>query len=123
MPSIGSTRIDDSSSQGQGIVIVANDSLTVSALDVIILSEVVPTGKTWKIQYAEVACRGYGRWKLKVNNIVVGGGLTNALKDHDRTDLPDYFYVSAGQTVEVVYLYSHGPALMPIDVFVGAIEI
>jgi hypothetical protein len=123
MPSIGSTRIDDTSSPGQGIVIVANDSLTVSALEVVVLSEVVPTGKTWKLQYAEVACRGYGRWKLTVDSIVVGGGLTNALKDHDRTDLPDFFYASTGQTVEVIYLYSHGPASIPIDIFIGAVEI
>lgn len=124
MPSIGSTRIDDTSASGRGIVIETTNSISVNPLvESVVLSQVVPTGEVWRLKYAEVACRGFGKWQIKIDGIRVGGGLTNAAKDHDRTDLPDFFDVISGQTVEVLYLYSHGPASISIDVFVGAVVI
>lgn len=123
MASISSTLINDSASGGQGIIIIGNDIANPDISEEIILSQEVPEGKTWRIRYVECNCRGYLKWKIKINDSQIGGGLTNPIRDKDRTEFPDFLDASSGQTVEVVYLYSYGPNSMPIDVFVGIVEV
>lgn len=122
MASISSTKIKDTASGGQGIVILSEDIVNPDINEYILISQEVPNGKTWRIKYSEVCCRGYGRWKIKVNDVQIGGGLNSPAKNKDRTDFPDFLDASSGQTVDVVYLYSYGPSDMPVDVYIGIIE-
>ena len=123
MASIGSTRIDDTATAGKGIVLFGSELLNVDPSEAIIISQEVPVGKIWRIQYAEIACRGFGRWKIKIDDVIVGGGLSGPAREHDRTNLPDFFDAASGQTIDVVYLYCYGPNAMPVESFVGIIEI
>lgn len=123
MPAVGSTRIDDSSASGKGIVLTADGSLSVNIIETSVLLDTVPADKVWRLRYAEIACRGFGRWQIKVNGVKIGGGLTGPAREHDRTDFPEYLDASSGEEVEVLYLYSHGPSSMPINVFIGIVEI
>ena len=106
----------------EGKILSAATAVTVGPV-VAVLTATVPVDKIWRVHYAEVACRGYGRWSLYVGGTLVGGGLTSAANEHDRTDLPGYIAAPAASVVEVKYTYNHGPAGIPLDVFVGYTEV
>lgn len=123
MAAIGSTNIRmEVISNGIGLVLENTESLSVNIVKATILSIAVTTGKKWRIQYAEVLCRGYGRWEILADGVRIGGGLTDPSHCHDRTELPDFYDVDSEKTIEVLYLYSHGPNAMPVDVFIGILE-
>lgn len=123
MAAISSTNIRmEVISNGIGLVLENTESLSVEVNKQSIISEVVTTGKKWRIQYVEVLCRGYGRWEILADGVRIGGGLTDPSHCHDRTELPDFYEIDSGKTIEVLYLYTHGPNAMPVDVFIGILE-
>jgi hypothetical protein len=110
---------------GYGTVKVFHDSdiLNPSLVQTIVLSEAVPVGKTWRLKQAEVVCRGYGKWFLKVNSAIKGGGSTSPAGEHSKTKVLEAFEATAGQTVEIAFTYSYGPNSMPVDAFLNIQEI
>lgn len=84
-----------------------------------VLTTVVPVGETWRIRYAKVACRGQGRWSLKLDGARIGGGVTGPARNESRDELPPAMVATAGQTIEVLYAYTHGPSSIDLDAFVG----
>jgi hypothetical protein len=107
---------------GQGIVLEATASIATGP-EASILSSVVPVGKTWRMAYGAVVCRGYGRWRLTVDGARIAGGATGPEKPHDEARIPRKLEATAGQTVELFYTYNIGPPGMPIDAFVGLVEV
>lgn len=122
MASIGSTRIDDTSSPGSGLVLVDSTTQDVGPDFEVVLSETVPSDASWRIQFAEVCCRGFGRWEMRIDGMKVAGGITDPLRDESRFKMPDFFSATSDQVIEVLYLYGHGPAGMPVDAYVGVVE-
>lgn len=83
----------------------------------------VPALKTWKLRYAEVASRGFGRWQLFVDGDRKAFGVTSSIHEHDRVDLPGFIQASAGEVIELRYLYSYGPSDIQVDAAIGFSEI
>jgi len=108
-------------SERVGRVLEAGTTLASTGPSTTILSMAPATGVTWRVRYGEVVCRGVGRWNLVVDGVRVGGGATGPERAHDRTDMPGY--VLALASVQVGYTYSHGPAGIDIDAFVGVTEL
>jgi len=90
---------------------------------IVLATGTVPAGKTWRLRYGEVVCRGYGRWALTVDGARKAGGVTSAAREHDRVDLPLGMKATAGQVVAISYTYSHGPAGIDADGFIGLTEV
>lgn len=123
MPSIGSTKItSELIINGKGIILYNQEILAVDVDPQIVLSIEVPANKTWRINYAELMCRGYSKWQVKVNDVLIAGGSTNPIKDKDRSDLVDNLDAASGETVDVLCWYSYGPNDMPVDTYIGVIE-
>lgn len=120
MASISSTKMEESG--GSGLVITSSEDISADPDDQELISEIVPAGKKWKIQYSEICFRHNGRWKITLDDVIIGGGINGPSQIHDRTDLPDFFYATSGQTVKVLYLYVSGPNNVPIDAFLGIVQ-
>lgn len=111
----------DSSAAGVGKVFESSSSLAVG-VEVSILSSTVPTLKSWTINFAEVQSRGYGRWQVKLDGVRIGGGITGPEKSSSRFQMPNSLKAIAGQVLDVLYTYSHGPAAMSVEAFLGVVE-
>lgn len=107
----------------KGTVLEAAFELDPNPAPVELIDEVVPVGVTWLLRYAEVVSRGHGRWNLFLNSVRVAGGVTGAMREHDRVDLPGHLEAVAGDEVVLEYTYLHGPANLDIDAYVGLTEI
>lgn len=112
----------DPEGPGDGKVLQATSAISVGP-EVTILTGTVPAGKTWRVRYSELVCRGHGRWRLLLDGVRIGGGLTSAAREHDRVSLPSGLKATAGQILEVKYTYGHGPANIDIDAFIGVTEV
>lgn len=112
----------DAEGAGQGFVLEDTQALSTGP-ETALLSATVPAGKTWRLRYGEVVARGYGRWRLTIDGVRVAGGVTSPAHEHDRSDLPPALAAEEGQAVELLYTYSHGPASLDVDAFVGVTEI
>jgi hypothetical protein len=111
----------DPEGPGEGKILEETEDVSPGP-EVELLNEVVPALKTWRLRYAEVACRGYGRWRMLVDGTRVAGGIVG-LREKDRTDFPSGTKALAGQTVQIMFTYSYGPAGIPVDSFIGVTEI
>lgn len=110
--------------EGPGEGFVLEDTATLApGPETALLTSTVPSGKTWRLRYAEVVSRGYGRWRMTVDGVRVAGGVTSASHEHDRVELPIGTKAEEGQEVEVLYTYSHGPAGLDVDAFIGVTEV
>lgn len=87
--------------------------------ETVVISETVPAGKTWRLRYGEIACRGFGKWRLLRDGVLIAGGVTSAAREHDRVSLPQGLVATAGQVIELRYTYTHGPASIDISAFLG----
>lgn len=112
----------DPEGPGDGFVLEDTQALAPGP-EIALLSVSVPSGKVWRLRYAELVSRGYGRWRMTVDGVRVAGGITSPAHEHDRVALPSGLRAEEGQVVEVLYTYSHGPANLDVDAFVGATEI
>lgn len=112
----------DPEGPGDGFVLEATAAISPGP-EVSIVSGIVPVGKTWRVRYGEVACRGLGRWRLLIDGGRVAGGVTSAAREHDRSEPPAGTKAIAGQLVDLRYTYTHGPAGIDVDAFVGVTEV
>lgn len=110
-------------SEPPGKVLTATVSISPSVSAQTVYSGVVPVGKKWRVRYAELVAAGYGAWALHVNALEQGGGYVGPPRMHDRTTLPKFVEATAGQVVEVKYLYEHGPSGIPATAYVGITEL
>lgn len=123
MTGVASTKISSVEKYGEGKVLIASTVLTPNeSVWAEVLSEQVPTGKSWRIQRGDLVFGGYGRWMIYIDNVLTGGGETNPENCHDHFIFPDFFDIPSEKEVKVVYLYQHGPSNAPLDVYVGVIE-
>jgi len=106
---------------GEGKVI-SSSGVYSPGIEVSLSSGVVPIGKTWRINYAEVVARSHTRWRILLDGTRVGGGATGPANIHDRVSLPANVKATTGQTVELKLTYSSGPANLDIDSFIGYAE-
>lgn len=113
--------IQDSSLAGTGKIFETSSSLSVVG-ELAILTETVPSGKSWTVNFAEVQSRGYGRWQVKLGGARIGGGLTGPEKSSSRFQLPNSLKANAGEIVSIMYTYTHGPSAMPVEAFLGIVE-
>ena len=124
MTSIGSTKI--SSVDGAGAVAfgssIALSASNTNPQETVVFSIEVPEGKTWRLKYASVCCFGWGKWRLKVDDIICAGGATNPAHPTDRNDFPDCLDIPPGSVINLIYLYSNGPNNMPVDGYMGFLE-
>lgn len=104
---------------GAGSVPLAYDATISPGAEVTLVSATVPPAETWEVKYAEVIMRAYGKWRLLVNGILVGGGVNSPMQERDRDNLPPNLVANAGENIELKYTYGHGPVGIDIKAFVG----
>lgn len=81
-----------------------NDTVTVA-------SGTVPVGKVWKIYRLEGQCRAYGYFEAFIGATRIARSNTNSAANNAAFAFAPYDLATAGETVELKFTQSHGPAM------------
>lgn len=76
---------------------------------VVMFTETVPLGETWRLRRVSSHARTYGVTTILVNGILSGKIISSPTNENGIYDFLPYIAANSGQIISIEFLQSHGP--------------
>jgi hypothetical protein len=85
--------------------------VTTPTINQVVISQSVPSNKTWKLRTCKIISRCYGEFLLKVNSDIIGEGKSSQAESNPFFTFAPYYQANFGDVVSVEFIQNYGPAM------------
>jgi hypothetical protein len=100
----------------------SDDDVTTPGIEQIVISQVVPVGKSWKIYSASASCKSDLKVSLYKNTALINSSRNNPASSDAQILLLPYLSATAGDTIEIKLLSAGYNAASDVTSFLNLVE-